>query len=80
MFFNEPNFTYAVGRNEKTIILRNNKLRQLFIEFEKIANEEYNNKLDKYDVFTSWLDFVFENYVQGKVQNDNKFFGEGKEF
>ena len=66
VFFNEPNFLDAVGRNQKVIYLNNNKLKQLLMKFEKIANEEYNNKLDKYDVFVSWLDYVFEDYVRGK--------------
>jgi hypothetical protein len=72
VFFNEPNYQYAVGRNQKAISLSNNKLKQLLADFEKIANEEYNNKLDKYDVFTSWLDFVFEEYVRGK-DDDEEF-------
>lgn len=71
VFFNEPNYVDAVGRNENIITLKNNKLKKLLGDFEKIANEEFNNKLDKYDVFTNWLDFVFENYVQGKVEYED---------
>ena len=50
--------------------LKNNKLYELLTEFEKIANEECGKNLDRYDVFTTWLDYVFEKYVEGKVKNE----------
>lgn len=53
-----------------TIELSDNKLKQLLEEFEKVANENRLNKLDKYDVFTSWLDYVFEEYLQEKESNE----------
>ena len=66
IFYNEPNVVYATNRNESVVKLSNNKLYKLLTDFEKVANDECNKNLDKYDVFTSWLDFVFEEYVQGK--------------
>lgn len=66
VFYNEPNVVYATNRNESVVKLSNNKLHKLLDDFEKVANDECDKNLDKYDVFTSWLDFVFEEYVQGK--------------
>ena len=66
MFFSEPNVEDAISRGKKSINLSNNKLKELLLEFENIAINNFNNKLDKYDVFTSWLDYVFENYLKGK--------------
>lgn len=65
-FFNDPNVENAIVRGKKEIELSDNKLKQLLEEFEKVANENRLNKLDKYDVFTSWLDYVFEEYLQEK--------------
>lgn len=69
-FFNEPNVENAIARGKKEINLSDNKLKQLLEEFEKAANENRLNKLDKYDVFTSWLDYVFEEYLQEKRSNE----------
>ena len=66
VFFSEPNVEDAIIRGTKSINLSNNKLKKLLLEFENIAINNFNNKLDKYDVFTSWLDYVFENYLKGK--------------
>lgn len=54
-FFNDPNVENAIVRGKKEIELSDNKLKQLLEEFEKVANENRLNKLDKYDVFTSWF-------------------------
>ena len=67
VFYNEPNVASATSRNESTINLKNNKLYELLTLFEEKANNECNKDLDKYDVFTTWLNFVFEKYVQRKV-------------
>ena len=52
------------------IICHNNTFTKnqenLLEEFEQQANVGRENKLDKYDVFSSWLDFVFEEYLQEK--------------
>lgn len=69
-FFNDPNVENAIVRGKKEIELSGNKLKQLLEEFEKVANENRLNKLDKYDVFTSWLDYVFEEYLQEKESNE----------
>ena len=69
-FFNDPNVENAIVRGKKEIELSDNKLKQLLEEFEKVANENRLNKLDKYDVFTSWLDCVFEEYLQEKESNE----------
>lgn len=69
-FFNEPNVEDAMTRGKKEIELSNNKLKQWLDEFERIANKNKVNKLDKYDVFTSWLDYVFEVYLQEKGSNE----------
>ena len=69
-FFNDPNVENAIVRGKKEIELSDNKLKQLLEEFEKVANENMLNKLDKYDVFTSWLDYVFEEYLQEKESNE----------
>ena len=69
-FFNDPNVDNAIVRGKKEIELSDNKLKQLLEEFEKVANENRLNKLDKYDVFTSWLDYVFEEYLQEKESNE----------
>ena len=66
VFFSEPNVEDAISRGKKSINLSNNKLKELLLEFENIAINNFNNKLDKYDVFTNWLDYVFENYLKGK--------------
>lgn len=70
IFYNEPNVVEATNRNESVVNLKNNKLYELLTEFEKVANEDCGKNLDKYDVFTTWLDYVFEKYVQGKVKNE----------
>ena len=62
VFFSEPNVEDAISRGKKSMNLSNNKLKELLLEFENSAK----NKLDKYDVFTSWLDYVFEKYLKGK--------------
>ena len=69
-FFNDPNVENAIVRGKNEIELSDNKLKQLLEEFEKVANENRLNKLDKYDVFTSWLDYVFEEYLQEKESNE----------
>jgi hypothetical protein len=68
-FFNDPNVENAVTRGKKEISLNNNRLQEMLEEFEKAANEN-GKKLDKYDVFSSWLDYVFEIYLQGKSANE----------
>ncbi|MCM1158330.1 MAG: hypothetical protein NC300_05835 [Bacteroidales bacterium] len=65
-FFNEPNVENTISRGKNKIELSNNKLKNLLEEFEQQANDARENKLDKYDVFSSWLDFVFEEYLQEK--------------
>lgn len=70
IFYNEPNVVEVTNRNESVVNLKNNKLYELLTEFEKVANEDCGKNLDKYDVFTTWLDYVFEKYVQGKVKNE----------
>ena len=62
VFFSEPNVEDAISRGKKSMNLSNNKLKELILEFENSTK----NKLDKYDVFTSWLDYVFEEYLKGK--------------
>lgn len=62
VFFSEPNVEDAISRGKKSMNLSNNKLKELLLEFENSTK----NKLDKYDVFTSWLDYVFEEYLKGK--------------
>lgn len=66
VFFSEPNVEDAISRGKKSINLSNNKLKELLLEFENSAINNFNNKLDKYDVFTSWLDYVFEKYLKEK--------------
>lgn len=65
-FFSDPNIEETISRGKKEIVLSDNKLKNLLVEFEKIANTHEANKLDKYDVFSSWLDYVFEEYLQEK--------------
>ena len=66
VFFSEPNVEDAISRGKKSINLSSNKLQELLLEFENVAINKFNNKLDKYDVFTSWLDYVFQSYLKGK--------------
>lgn len=66
VFFSDPNVENSIIRGKKEIELSNNRLKVLLEEFEKIANEKRDIKLDKYDVFSSWLDYVFEEYLQEK--------------
>lgn len=66
VFFSDPNVENSITRGKKEIELSNNRLKSLLEEFEEIANEKRENKLDKYDVFSSWLDYVFEEYLQEK--------------
>lgn len=68
VFYKEPNVADASNRNENVVKLTNNKLYKLLSDFEKIANDECGKNLDRYDVFTSWLDYVFEEYIQEKVE------------
>lgn len=70
VFFNEPNIADATLRNRSTIRLSDNKLYQLLTTFESIANSESQKQLGKYDVFVSWLDYVFEQYLSGKKRGD----------
>ena len=70
IFYNEQNVVEVTNRNESVVNLKKNKLYELLMEFEKVANEDCGKNLDKYDVFTTWLDYVFEKYVQGKVKNE----------
>ena len=65
-FFSEPNVEDTITRGKKEINLTNNKLKKLFLKFENVAKTEFNNNLDKYDVFSSWLDYVFEEYLKEK--------------
>ena len=67
VFYKEPNVAEMSNRNDNVVKLSNNKLYKLLSEFENLANEECGKQLDKYDVFTSWLDYVFEEYIQEKV-------------
>lgn len=67
VFYKEPNVAEAYSRNENIVKLTNNKLYKLLFDFENIANNECGKRLDKYDVFTSWLDYVFEEYIQEKA-------------
>lgn len=69
IFFNEPNVVEATNRNLSVVDLKNNRLYELLLEFEKIANNDCGKDLDKYDVFTTWLEYIFEKYVQGKSKN-----------
>ena len=66
VFFSDPNVENSITRGKKEIELSNNRLKALLEEFEAIANEKREIKLDKYDVFSSWLDYVFEEYLQEK--------------
>ena len=65
-FFSDPNVENSIKRGKKEIELSNNRLKELLEDFEKVANEKHDLKLDKYDVFTSWLDYVFDEYIQEK--------------
>lgn len=65
-FFNEPNVEEAVLRGKKEIKLSNNKLKELLETFEKQSQDLHNIRLGKYDVFSSWLDYVFEEYLKEK--------------
>lgn len=67
VFYKEPNIAAMNNRNDNIVKLTNNKLYKLLSEFENLANNECGKQLDKYDVFTSWLDYVFEEYIQEKV-------------
>ncbi len=67
VFYKEPNVVAMNNRNENIVKLTNNKLYKLLSDFENLANKECGKQLDKYDVFTSWLDYVFEEYIQEKV-------------
>lgn len=67
VFYKEPNVVDVSNRNDNVVKLSNNKLYKLLFDFENIANNECGKKLDKYDVFTSWLDYVFEEYIQEKI-------------
>lgn len=67
VFYKEPNVAEMTNRNDNVVKLTNNKLYKLLFDFENLANKECGKQLDKYDVFTSWLDYVFEEYVQEKV-------------
>lgn len=69
-FFKDPNVDDAITRGKKEVKLTNNILKQWLEEFEKEANINKDNKLDKYDVFSSWLDYVFEMYLQEKETNE----------
>ena len=64
IFFNEPNIVEANKRSAKTIVLNDNKLKQLLIAYENKVKESNNNIiLEKYDVLINWLNYVFNNYV-----------------
>ncbi|HFR3407869.1 TPA: hypothetical protein ACHU7V_001233, partial [Streptococcus suis] len=65
VFFNEPNVEDALSRNKISISLSDNKLNELLVKFQKEA-EKYGKNLDYYDTFVTWLDFVFEEYLEGK--------------
>lgn len=66
VFFSEPNIRDAIDRGKKDINLSNNKLKDLLLEFEMISNKKFNKDLDKYDVFISWINYIFELYLKGK--------------
>jgi len=68
VFYKEPNVEYASNRNECVVKLSNNRLNKLLSDFENVANNECGKNLEKYDVFTALLDYVFEEYVQEKVE------------
>lgn len=65
-FFNDPNVENTINRGKKQLELSDNRLKNMLEEFETAANSNRQNKLDKYDVFSSWLDYVFEEYLQEK--------------
>lgn len=71
VLYEEPNYKETTARNRKEIDLSDNKLYSLLAKFEQIAgnqsrldNEQF--KLEKYDVFIRWLDFVFDEYLREK--------------
>lgn len=63
-FFNEPNVEEAISRNKKSIDLNNNQLKIMLQEFENASNNDIS--IEKYDVFTAWLDYIFEEYLKEK--------------
>lgn len=65
-FFNEPNIEDAISRNKKNISLNNNQLKKMLEEFEKASSINKDINIEKYDVFTAWLDYIFEEYLKEK--------------
>lgn len=64
-FFNEPNVEDAISRNRKNVVLTNNQLKVMLQDFEN-ASKRNNVNVEKYDVFTTWLDYIFEEYLKEK--------------
>ncbi|HFI0622501.1 TPA: hypothetical protein ACGO3V_002030, partial [Streptococcus suis] len=69
VFFNEPNVEDALSRNKMEVSLQDNGLKNLLTAFQKQAKKS-GIELDTYDTFISWLDFVFEEYLERKQIND----------
>lgn len=65
-FFNEPNVEDAISRNKKSITLNNNQLKIMLEEFENASSINKDISIEKYDVFTAWLDYIFEEYLKEK--------------
>ena len=65
-FFNEPNVEDAISRNKKSIALNNNQLKIMLEEFENATSINKDISIEKYDVFTAWLDYIFEEYLKEK--------------
>ena len=65
-FFNEPNVEDAISRNKKSIALNNNQLKKMLEEFENASSINKEISIEKYDVFTAWLDYIFEEYIKEK--------------
>lgn len=65
-FFNEPNVEDAISRNKKSIALNNNQLKIMLEEFENATSINKDIIIEKYDVFTAWLDYIFEEYLKEK--------------
>lgn len=68
VFFNEPNIEEALSRNKTEISLNDNQLYNLLVKFQNNAKSA-GVILENYDAFISWLDFVFEEYLEGKKMN-----------
>ena len=65
-FFNEPNVEDAISRNKKSIALNKKKKKKMLEEFENASSINKEISIEKYDVFTAWLDYIFEEYIKEK--------------